>query len=286
MKERLIKLFNGYSGCTVCLLSDGKKTFVRKTSANHSYNARLKQQYYKQQAFIPSEFVLTPKILACHESDDLFCFDMEFIDGRTLADWMESISTTEVVNFTRILFHMQDKGRLKCLNEGEKAFRTKILMLEHQLSAHKHLKKAFDKLHKYPWNKVEYSMCHGDLTLENIIVGKDSKLYLIDFLDSFYSSWMIDIAKLLQDILLQWSFRHKERVPNRSLRLQIAKECLTQEILSLPQGKDKLQTIYHILLLNLLRIYPYLKDEKTHIYLDNAIRQLMDFLDTKREVII
>ena len=92
-------------------------------------------------------------------------------------------------------------------------------------------------------------------TLENILITRDRKLYLIDFLDSFYNSWMIDVAKILQDVDLKWSYRNSETNQNLEIRLLIAKLSLTNEILRLPNGRDKLNTIYHILLLNICKAF-------------------------------
>ena len=121
-----------------------------------------------------------------------------------------------------------------------------------------------------------------NLTLENIIITYNKQIYLIDFLDSFYNSWMLDIAKLLQDLELKWSFRNIELSVNQALRIEIAKEALIEEILKLRDGKNKLFTIYHLLLLNILRIYPYTKDEKTFDFLDNAIKELIIKIDNKK----
>lgn len=119
------------------------------------------------------------------------------------------------------------------------------------------------------------SPCHGDLTLENIIVSSTKKLYLIDFLDSFYDSWMIDLAKLLQDLELGWSFRNYEENMTRNLRLLVAKETLFEEINKMDNSEVIIETLYHLLLLNVLRIYPYAKDKKTLSFLDKSLNTIM-----------
>ena len=47
-------------------------------------------------------------------------------------------------------------------------------------------------------------------------------------------------------------------------------------ILSLDDGQTYLITIYHILLLNILRIYPYTKDKLTLDFLDNSLFQVLE----------
>lgn len=121
--------------------------------------------------------------------------------------------------------------------------------------SNKEIKDAVEILEKYPWDCVLHSECHGDLTLENMIIVKDN-IYLIDFLDSFYDSWQIDYAKILQDIELYWHYRDEKEINvNLALRLLILKEDLISKILLMDDGEKILDVIYHILLLNILRIF-------------------------------
>ena len=110
--------------------------------------------------------------------------------------------------------------------------------------------KSLSYLRSFDFSFVPRSSCHGDLTLENIIVTTNNELYLIDFLDSFYDSWMIDIAKLLQDLELKWSYRFSEDDSNREIRLLIAKEALLNRIRVMDNGQEIIRNVYSILLLN------------------------------------
>lgn len=90
--------------------------------------------------------------------------------------------------------------------------------------------KAIDMLDGHDWSKLTPSICHGDLTLENIIV-KDDEVYLIDFLDSFYDSWFLDIGILLQDVQTMWSYRFQETIGmNTILRLMVFRDLLLEEV--------------------------------------------------------
>ena len=54
--------------------------------------------------------------------------------------------------------------------------------------------------------KFPLGICHGDLTLSNILIDIDNlNLYLIDFLDSFIESPILDIVKIRQDTKYLWS---------------------------------------------------------------------------------
>lgn len=138
--------------------------------------------------------------------------------------------------------------------------------------------KSLNKLKEFNFQNVPLSACCGDLTLENIILSS-SGIYVIDLLDSFYNSWMIDVAKLLQDIDLGWSYRHQERNYNLNLRIATAKQSLLDNLYAMENGKQNVITIYHILLLNVLRIYPYAKDQTTILFLNNALESVLNSIN-------
>ena len=103
--------------------------------------------------------------------------------------------------------------------------------------------------------------CHGDLTFENIIV-KNKKIYLIDFLDSYINSPLIDISKLQQDLILNWSNRFKNEnilclIRNQwlynYLDLFIADKRLSTEAIELQKK------------ITLLRILPYTSNLHTQL---------------------
>lgn len=281
---KIIKRFSGHSGCVVELYQNDKEFFVRKSSASPEYNIRLKKQFAKQKKFVGSLFVKTPTILNYGMQNGLFYFDMQFVRAQTLAEYIHSIRITEIADFVRCLFKSLYLNNNLNNSNAKRVFSVKIESLENKLAPFLHLKEAFYKLKEYDWSRVYKSPCHGDLTLENIMITSDHRLYLIDFLDSFYNSWMIDLAKLFQDVVLKWSFRYQKLSPDTQLRLHLIQESLTEEILIVPAGREKLSTIYHILLLNVLRIYPYVKDEVTRDFLDATVDKMIYFLNSKQEV--
>lgn len=278
-KPKIMNNLSGHSGCSLFLMQKESEIFVRKTSSDEKYNFRLKKQCKKQSAFLSQNRVLAPEILECGFEGNLFYFDMQYIQGKTMAEYTSNILITEIADFIRCLF--------KCLyisddNPNPKAnciFLNKIESIEYLSKTYSVLEEPFRLLKSHDWSRVYKSPCHGDLTLENIIITKDKNLYLIDFLDSFYNSWMIDIAKLLQDLDLKWSFRKQELTSNRALRLQVAKEALIEEILLTENGIENLKTIYYLLLLNVIRIYPYVKDDETLSFLNNSVGYLMNKLE-------
>lgn len=285
MTSKLLKNLNGHSGCIIDLLQDEEKIFVSKKSSDKNYNLRLKKQCIRQSRFEANYGVYSPKVYNKGiDENGLFYFDMEYVQGKTLAQYSEYIKITEIADFIKCLFKSlyMDNSKLNKNPRTEYIFKKKIKSLKSKIKNNKIVDKAFEILDNFDWSLIYQSPCHGDLTLENILVTKDKKLYLIDFLDSFYNSWMIDVAKLLQDLELKWSFRHSEISPNRLLRLQVAKEALTEEILSVENGEEKLNAIYHILLLNVLRIFPYAHDDVTYKFLNFSTEKLINKLETEK----
>ena len=87
----------GHSGCKVKLIEDTNKVFVRKITANAEYNNRLKKQMEKQEAY-NNELLKAPKIYSYGIENELFYFDMEYIQGITLAESMKSIEAGKIEN--------------------------------------------------------------------------------------------------------------------------------------------------------------------------------------------
>ncbi len=278
MTEYVIKTLKGHSGCKIDLINKNNKTFVRKIASSTHYNLRLKKQCLRQSMLKTSESVKTPKIIATGLKEGLFYFDMEFIPGKTLAEYSEHINKAEIKEYISRLFETLYISNEKYSSISQNIFLKKIISLEYKLKNERNLDNAFQILKKFDWTVVPKTPCHGDLTFENIMVTSDKRIYLIDFLDSFYGSWMIDIAKLLQDIYTHWSWRNKKMTMNIEYNLNLAQETLIKAILSTKNGEKNLETIYHLLLLNLIRIYPYIQDNKTYNFLNASVKKLEIYL--------
>ena len=278
-KFKCIKNFIGHSGCRLCLYKDKDTFFLRKDAGQISYNNRLRRQCAKQKWF-KLDYVKTPKILRYgYDYNNLFYFDMEFINGIIMSEYMNQIKIKEIVDLISLLFKSLPIEQGVINNKSQTIFKEKILSLYKTCDTNNSLiLKSLNKLNDFNFSNVPLSACCGDLTLENIILSS-SGIYVIDLLDSFYNSWMIDVAKILQDIDLGWSYRHQERNYNLNLRLATAKQALLDNLYAMENGKQNVIIIYHILLLNVLRIYPYAKDQTTIIFLNNALENVLNSIN-------
>lgn len=271
----IVKDLGGHSGCKILLCEENGKYFVRKISGSVEYNHRLEKQCLKQKEF-KTTTVKVPKILNSGYESNLFYFDMEYVQGITLAKYISKIDVSKISSIADLLVSNIDFNE-SILNDFN-AYLNKINELTDKTLHlnNEYINSALAYLKEYSWIDFSNSFCHGDLTLENIIV-RNGELYYIDFLDSFANSWILDIGKLLQDTDCFWSYRKDEKFDvNTRLRLIILKEILLDKIESI--NKKYVSDAYAALLLNLIRIYPYTTDEQTLVFLDENTNRVLKLL--------
>jgi len=271
----------GYSGCKVLLCETGENiVFVRKISGNVEYNGRLQLQAAKQAGF-KGKTMKAPAVLGQgYTEEGLFYFDMEYIQGITMAEYIKTIEIGKVRGFIEIIVN-----DVLALRDGSQAdemiFTDKIDSLRDGFADRNIpvITEALELLSKHSWKNFTRSMCHGDLTLENIIV-KDNQVYLIDFLDSFYDCWIMDIGTLMQDVQTLWSYRSQKEISNNTLiRLIVFRDILMDMVKE--RSADICIEVYYALLLKLIRIYPYTKDDGTFCFLKEKTQSVIDII--KRE---
>ena len=232
-----IKLI-GHSGCNLKISKYKKGAIVTKTSKNQEYNNRLKKQCKKQKMF-NHDFFNAPLVFESgYDKNRLFKFSMEYINGLTLAEHFRNIEIGDIDDLAKSFFsiipdnYSFDSNAKEIFISKLEDLKKKINIREDEL-----LLDVFYKLKNYDWSYCIAGDCHGDMTLENVLFS-DGNLYLIDFLDSFYNSWMVDMAKILQDVECKWSYRFdKKNDKNLEIRLLIFKQLLIDKILSLKDGE-------------------------------------------------
>lgn len=279
--ERRVDVVNcyslgGHSGCQIYLMEDEGKMYVRKISKDVDYNDRLKVQSEKQMMFEGKTIYVPTVLKQGYTSEGLFYFDMEYIQGITLAEYIKTMKIGKIGGLVETLveslipnFHHDLRNEQDL--EVQRIFADKLTYLRGALSTHRNpvVNKALELLEKHDWSKMTASSCHGDLTLENIIV-KNDRLYFIDFLDSFYDSWFLDVGTLLQDVQVMWSYRFQKEVNmNTVLRLAVFRDLLLDSIEKI--HPSYVTEVYYALLQKLVRIYPYTKDEETYVFLNKKL---------------
>lgn len=271
----------GHSGCHIFLIEDDNgSVYVRKISKNESYNNRLKLQSEKQASFLGG-IIKAPKVYnQGYTEDGLYFFDMEYIQGITLSEYIKTVEIGKIKGLVETLVRNLVPTKQDTISNEQKMVISKIFFekisdLHKKLSGKNEIiNQALRVLESHDWSKLLPSQCHGDMTLENIIIKNDS-LYFIDFLDSFYDSWFLDIGTLLQDVQVMWSYRFQKTISmNTVLRLLVFRDLLLDEIRKIDSSYEV--EIYYSLLQKLMRIYPYTKDKVTYEFLNEKTRDVLN----------
>ena len=94
----------GHSGCQIFLIEeDDGSVYVRKISKDKEYNSRLKIQSEKQASF-SGDPIKAPKVLSTGYTDEgLYYFDMEYIQGVTLAEYIKTMEIGKVKGLVEAL---------------------------------------------------------------------------------------------------------------------------------------------------------------------------------------
>lgn len=272
----------GHSGCGIFLYeSEDGANFVRKVSKDIAYNERLRVQCEKQRSY-ENGAIRVPKVLNDGVDDNgLFYFDMEYIRGVTLAEYIKTIEIGKIRGLVDMLVGSLVPAEKLTITAGQAnsanaVFQKKFVNLRKTLMDHNNaiINEAMDMLEAHDWGGFAPTLCHGDMTLENIIVHND-EVYFIDFLDSFYDSWVMDVGTLLQDVLVMWSYRHSKEVSmNTVMRLIVFRDLLMDKIEKIDASYAT--EIYFALLQKLIRIFPYTKDQLTYDFLNEKTSMVME----------
>ena len=186
----------GFSGCKIELIN-GK---VLKTSSGPLYNPRLKRQKEKQEKFESElHFLRAPVVY----SSKINSFLMEYIAGKDFVSFLTEKCKADIDQFAEQISNYIFENLSKC-----------VIKTVHKSIIQKKLKDTQRKrsllclpqfLELTPeYIEIPVGISHGDLTLSNIIF-KDKELILIDFLDGFIETPLMDMAKIRQDTYYKWS---------------------------------------------------------------------------------
>ena len=266
----------GNSGCRILLCeTEDNDVFVRKIAGTKEYNKRLKLQADKQINYKRGN-IKVPRVFSCGMTDEgLFYFDMEYVSGITLAEYMKSIEVGKVRNLVQLIIEEMVLANNESKEADESIFENKIFSLKEELIKKDNhiINQALNLLENHSWKNFFITACHGDLTLENIIV-KDGELYLIDFLDSFYDCWIFDVCTLMQDVQTLWAYRFDDKINiNTLIRLVVFRDILMDTVREISPGSCL--DVYYALLLKLIRIIPYANDVKTYEFLNEKMQSVM-----------
>ena len=207
-------------------------------------------------------------------------FIMNYINGYSSDLILKNLGVNEIKILREFLknYFLKLKESTKWERIERKFFLQKINNVKKNIKQ-KELLKVFNDNEKYLFkklNKIEYyptGICHGDLTLSNMII-KNDKIYLIDFLNTYKDSIVQDLSKIYQEFILGWSSRFLNG--NDIVRSKIICENIVDKKFFKSFSKEMLTVLEFEIILTLLRIFPYVKknDIKTIKWLKESMNKI------------
>jgi thiamine kinase-like enzyme len=286
LTDPLLLKMEGRSGCKLEVLNRGGLLSVRKISKESGYNSRLLLQAEKQANFFkrPSspEFK-TPAVLGESTSNDpLTWFEMPYLHGQKYSEFFDRASATEVKQLAEKFQRYFQKALAEATPSEVDAsvFYDKLDSLATTL-AHRRdvdsklMERVFVYLRKIPSQVIPVKTCHGDFTFSNMLFCTDG-IYLLDFLDSFIESPLIDLVKFRQDTHFYWSLLIEGDVSEtRSARIiQIFNYLDTHVFTELSRDQSVTSWYSYLQTFNLLRILPYVRQPREIEFVQRGIRSL------------
>ncbi len=281
----------GHSGCVIDIVNEGNNLRIHKWSKDPKYLARLAKQAEKQQEAYKDEYqhIRIPQIFNVERDDEHVLINMEYVYSRNFIEFFEAAGFEQIDYFIKalILFLEKELKASPVQSVPTSVTLDKYYDVESKVNANPLLasdqeiqrlmalsRQQFEAFAKQPTVDLPMGICHGDLTFSNILFNGNN-YYLIDFLDSFIESPLLDIVKIRQDSAHLWSHLMYTN-PYDKLRLKIICEKIDKEIDAYGkryQWYNDYYTIYQ--LLNLLRILQYAKEEKVITYLKEEIARVL-----------
>lgn len=266
-KKDGVILLSGNSGSDVLLYRDQYGHFlVKKQSKNSTQSNRLLQQYKKHifLSRLQNEFFKIPCIVKKGFKDGLFFYEYRYIDGVDLIHYLQKEEAEDMMRVINKLFRIiEDFSKKEIYFETEyesiaftKAFEDKITINSATVNLPRQLKNKLLQLSKRMNSINKKTLCHGDLTFDNIIIDKDKNLWLIDCLGGFYPHYWLDIIRLFQDTEGEWyKIKHKMKIDEKKVA------DLNQYVKSKVNELDKEYVKNHnfFMAVTFLRIMPYMK---------------------------
>lgn len=278
----------GHSGCSIDIIQDASGLCILKSTYDKTYLNRLINQAKKQQRASEIEYqhIRIPKIFNIDHDDNHVSVRMEYIYSKNFIEYFETAGFEQISYFIKALkIFLEWEIKVSPVQLISKnIFLNKFIDVKNKIGKNSLLKndkeimtiieesyKSFKKMEDI---SIPIGHCHGDLTFSNILFNGNN-YFLIDFLDSFIESPIIDMVKLRQDSYYRWSaLMYKEKFDVCRFQIVTNKiDKLLNEYFS--QYSWYNQYYYYFQLMNLLRILQYAKEEKVILFLKQHIKNLL-----------
>lgn len=279
----------GHSGCQIEIVNGGESLYINKSTHDKSYIFRLYRQAVKQQEAAKANYqhIRIPEIYEVKETEEFLSIKMEYVYSKNFVDYFEDAGFDQINYFIRALKIFID-------SEIE---HSKLTIISRKVIVEK-FQNVCNKIHSNDFIrndrevaeilerssvifhgideeiKMPVGCCHGDLTFSNILFNGNN-YYLIDFLDSFIESPLLDLVKVRQDSMYGWSRLMYEHDLDE-VRMKIISEKIDEEINKYYSRYDWYQKYYTMFqLMNFLRIIQYAKEEKVVKFLKQVLKSIV-----------
>ncbi len=284
-----VRLLRGHSGATLSLQEQGRSRILRKTAAEQARNDRLRSQSALQRR-LSSYGIPFPRVLSEGEDEaGLAFFEMEFVPAHSLADLVCKLDPPDrrtvlaTLERTFRFFRLTMRDMLPAA-----AFQAKIDQIAQHCRtsqpAMRHgaaIAQMSARLGALRWDGVPSSLCHGDMTLENMLFSRARGLVFIDCDDCFVASYWLDAAKLFQDIAGHWCLRELHMSAASSAGVESAALALERfapplrAMLALVDSQLAIR-LPQFAALNLFRTLPYAKNERLTAFVLERMTHVLD----------
>lgn len=279
----------GHSGCQIDIVNDGSNLYIYKSTHDPKYIQRLYLQAKKQKEASQIEYqhIRIPEIFDIDKTDDHLIIKMEYVYSKNYVDYFEDAGFDNISYFVKALkiFVNAEIANSPLQMVDTQVVKDKFEDVCKKCYANEHIKDDKEVLQileacspvfsSLPQQiEIPFGKCHGDLTFSNILFNGNN-YYLIDFLDSFIESPLLDLVKIRQDSQYEWSRLMYEGEVDM-VRLSIISHKIDHEIETYYNQYQWYRDYYHVFqLMNFLRILQYAKEEKVITYLKNVIKSML-----------
>ena len=278
----------GHSGYAIDIVREGVDLYIYKRSAKGEKASRLIKQAQKQEkaSLIPHKGFQIPTILGIEQNEQGVSVKMPYVYSHNFMEYFESAGFEQITYFIHTLQHFieEELAASPLQTIPAETIRSKFLSVRRVIESNPHipqdeglialLDQSQQLILNIPRWELPVGTCHGDLTFSNILFTANT-YYLIDFLDSFIESPLLDVVKLRQDSAHIWSAKLYAK-PYDPIRLQIICAKIDTE-LDAYFKKYQWYNDYYLPLqvLNLLRVLQYAKEPLIISNLQTEISRLL-----------
>ncbi len=275
----------GHSGCEIIIVHEDNDLHIHKSTYDAGYVPRLVNQANKQIAASKIEYqnIRVPKVFEVVQNASDATIKMEYIYSKNFIEHFEQAGFEQIKYLIGAIKYFIDLENAnssmktvpstvlteKMADVARKVERNKHLMNDQE--AQELVKRSSAVMDGVGDMLLPVGMCHGDLTFSNILFNGNN-YYLIDFLDSFIESPLLDIVKIRQDTAYMWSTLMYNK-PFDKVRLSIISEKIDSAIDEYFSSKYEWYVKYYmpLQLMNFLRILQYAHEDKVIAYLKDVI---------------